>query len=262
MYSIQLIERIDCQDKSVLQISEECPPPGWVSVFQKAKSELKLISQILSQLGPYFPLNKNIFRAFDLTPLQDVKIVILGQDPYHSTENGYPQANGLSFSTNRGCTIQPSLLNIYQELAREYPQNEPGHKQFIPPNHGDLSKWAEQGVLMLNICLTVKPHEAGSHMDKKKENGSFWNGFIMRILEAINEANPDCIFMLWGSPAIKFSHTRLGQRSIKLYATYPSPFSCNKASNDAPAFMGCDHFKLANEYLIKQGKEPIDWTLD
>jgi uracil-DNA glycosylase len=255
MLSIQLIERLDCQDKSVLQISEECPPPGWVSVFQKSKSELRLVSTILSQLGTYFPLNKNIFRAFDLTPLQDVKVVILGQDPYHSTENGLPQANGLSFSTNRGCSIQPALRNIFQELAREYPQDEPGHKRFVPPSHGDLTKWADQGVLMLNTCLTVMPHQAGSHKE-------IWNGFITRVIEAINETNPQCIYLLWGKKAIDFSSHRLGQGAIKLYASHPSPFSAHKATKDVPAFIGCNHFRLANEYLVKQGKNPIDWTLD
>lgn len=247
MFSIQLVERSNDQNKTVEQIATECPSPGWINTFEKAKAEIKLVSSILVQIEPWFPLKKNLFRAFDLCPLVDVKVVILGQDPYHSVDNGRPQANGLAFSTDMNHPIQPSLKNIYSELRREY-------SNFAPPNHGDLSKWASQGVLLLNTCLTVKPHEAGSHKE-------IWNGFITRIIDSINETNPECIFMLWGKKAIDFSQ-RLGQRSIKLYASHPSPFSAHKSSKDAPAFIGCNHFSIANEYLVKQGKSPIDWRIE
>lgn len=253
MLVIQLTGRQDCQDKTIQQIATESPPPGWSETFKKAEAELQLASQILSRLGPYFPRNKDIFAAFDLCPLNIVRIVILGQDPYHATDNGEPQANGLAFSTNRGHPVQPSLKNIYKELAQEYGE------AFTPPHHGDLTRWAEQGVLLLNPCLTVAPHQAGSHMSKDKK-GSFWNGFLARVLHAITETNPECIFLLWGKFAQEFSEN-LGQRSIKLYASHPSPFSAYRATKDAPAFIGCNHFKQANEFLIKQNKTPIDWRL-
>jgi uracil-DNA glycosylase len=246
---------IEYQDKTIEQIVEECPPVGWIETFEKANAELKVASQILAtRFKTWFPLNKNIFRAFDLCPLNNVKVVILGQDPYHSVDNGHCQANGLAFSTDRGHPVQPSLKNIYKELAREYPDS------FVTPDHGDLSSWASQGVLLLNTCLTVNPHQAASHMSKDKK-GSFWNGFITRVIDGINKANPQCIFMLWGSFAINFSQGLLNSYSIKLYASHPSPFSANKASKDAPAFIGCNHFILANEALVKQGKTTIDWTL-
>jgi len=248
MLCIQLVEREDCQDKSVEQIAADCPPPGWKDTFKKARPEIELVSKILSQLGEYYPRKKDLFRSFDLTPLNCVKVVIIGQDPYHTPG----QADGLCFSSRQG--IQPSLNNIYKELAREYPQDEPGHRKFVAPIHGNLEKWAEQGVLLLNTCLTVAPHKAGSHKQ-------IWNGVMTRVLDAINEANPECVFLCWGKPAIEFSQ-RLCQRAIKLYASHPSPFSAYKASKDAPSFIGCNHFKMTNEYLIKQGKRPIDWTLE
>lgn len=244
MLSIQLVGRIADEFKTVEQIAEEEPPLGWVEMFRAARSELRLVSNILNQLGPFFPLKKDLFKAFDLCPLVDIKVIILGQDPYHSVENGCPQANGLCFSTNRGCPIQPSLANIYKELQLEYPG-------FQPPHHGDLSNWASQGVLLLNTCLTVKPHQANSHKE-------IWNGFITRVFAAISEVNSECIYLLWGRNAQNMA-TQLGERNIKLTASHPSPFSANKATRDAPAFIGCGHFRTVNEFLVKQGKTPIDW---
>jgi uracil-DNA glycosylase len=254
MFSIQLVERSGVQDKTVEQIATECPSPGWITTFEKGKPEIELVSSILVRIEPWFPLKKHLFRALDLCPLVDVKIVILGQDPYHSVDKGTPQANGLAFSTDKCHPVQPSLKNIYSELVREYPENVPGHKRFVPPNHGDLSKWASQGVLLLNTCLTVAPHQAGSHKE-------IWNGFMTRIIDSINDTNPECIFLLWGAKAIDFSQ-RLGQRAIKLNASHPSPYSAHRGSKDVPAFIGCNHFVTANQYLINQNKIPIDWTLD
>lgn len=245
MLSIQLIGRKTDQNKSVAQMAEEEPPPGWIEIFRQAKSELQLVSTHLNNLGLFFPHKKDMFRAFDLCPLVDVKVVIIGQDPYPSVYNGYPQANGLCFSTNRDCPLQDSLINIYKELKHEY-------SGFVPPNHGDLSNWANQGVLLLNKCLTVKPHEKTSHKQ-------IWNGFLTRVLSAISKVNSECIYLLWGKPAQDVA-TQLGERTIKLMASHPSPLSANRATKDAPAFIGCDHFRKVNEYLVKQGKEPINWT--
>jgi uracil-DNA glycosylase len=253
MLAIQLTEREQCQDKTVEQITTECPPPGWIEVFAKSKPELYIISTILSRVEPWFPYKNKLFRAFDMCPLLNVKVVILGQDPYHSTENGGPIATGMSFSISRGVSVPSSLQNIYKELEREYPG------EFYKPNHGDLTSWADQGVLLLNTCLTVAPHQAGSHMSKDKTE-SFWNGFINRVFDGISEVNPECVFLLWGSPAIKFG-SNLNQRATKLVATHPSGLSANRASKSAPAFIGCNHFRMTNEYLVKQGKVPIDWRL-
>ena len=189
-------------------------------------------------------LQINVFKAFDLCPLNKVCVVILGQDPYHSVENGTPQATGLAFSTNKGCAKQPSVSNIHKELKLEYPN-------FVPPHHGDLTNWATQGVLLVNSCLTVKPHAAKSHKD-------IWNGFMTRVFTAVNETNPECVYLLWGGVAIGKS-SDLGERSIKLVATHPSSYSATTASREAPAFIGCGHFRTTNEYLVSQGRSPIDW---
>lgn len=221
-------------------------PSGWIDVFNNARPELELLNQILTQLGEYFPSPADLFKAFELCPLENVRVVILGQDPYHSTHDGFPQANGLAFSTNHGCPIQPSLSNIYKELKKEYPD-------FKIPTHGDLSAWAIQGVLLLNTCLTVKPHQAKSHKE-------IWNGFIAKILDSIGHVNPVCIYLLWGAQAQNKQYL-IGERSITLNASHPSPFSAYKASRDSPAFMGCGHFRKVNEFLEKQGKPPINWQL-
>lgn len=234
-------------DTSIPEIGLKLPPVYWQEVFLKCEDEFVQIQKNIYQLDTqiYYPLKQNLFKAFDLTPLSSVKVVILGQDPYHTMgENGSPQANGLSFSTSRGCKIQPSLANVFKELKQEYPN-------FVIPNHGDLTNWAYQGVLLLNSCLTVSPSLPGSHK-------AIWNGFIGRILEAISAANPNCIYLLWGAKA-QFWVKRIGQKSIKLLASHPSPFSANKSSKDSPAFIGCNHFRMANEYLVKMGQQPIDW---
>lgn len=235
-------------DMTIYEMATEYPPFGWETVFSNADKELKLVSHIISHQGPYFPRLPDLFKAFDECPLSSVRVVILGQDPYHAVNEstGRPQANGMAFATSLGCPTQPSVRNIYQEIKNEYPS-------FQTPNHGDLTGWANQGVLLLNTCLTVKPHEAGSHKE-------MWNGFITKVLEAINQANPDCIYLLWGSKAIKFSQ-RLSQKAVKLCASHPSPFSASKGSKDAPAFFGCGHFLQTNQALAKLGKPMINWQI-
>lgn len=254
MLAIQLVERINDEKSTIEEILNDCPPPGWMTTIQEAKAEIKLVSSILTTYGPYFPYNSNVFRAFDLCPLSMLKVVILAQDPYHSTDSGRPQANGLAFSTDKGRPVQPSLNNIYTELTKEFPEDTPHHKKFVRPNHGDLTKWAEQGVLLLNTCLTVKPHQPASH-------GGIWNGFMTRVVDSINRTKPDVIVMAFGDKAIKFAQN-FSQRVTKLYATHPSPYSAYRASRDVPAFMGCGLFKQANQELIQKGQTPIDWTLD
>ena len=238
----------------------EYPPFGWEEVFKFAEPEIAVLDRILTGLGEYFPQKHELFQAFDLCPLNTVRVVILGQDPYHSTDDDthIPQANGMAFATRKGCKVQPSLRNIYEELKNEYPE-------FIVPNHGDLSSWAKQGVLLLNTCLTVSPHKAGSHMKlrgngRNESNVNIWSGFITKVFTAIGKVNPNCIFMLWGTPSISVG-SDLGKQTVQLLATHPSPLSARRPSKDAPAFIGCGHFKKANEYLIGQGKPPIDWQI-
>lgn len=286
MLSIQLVDRVSSAEESLLDMLLNCPPPGWIEMWKKSEDEIRLACANVSRLGSvHYPPKEQVVRAYDLCPLNNVRVVVLGQDPYHTPG----QANGLAFSTNVG--VQPSLENIYTELENEFSEQRiaaakeellknadiftkdkpsaqdkallfrlfslASHPVFKRPKHGNLKKWADQGVLLLNTCLTVAPHQPGSH-------GSVWNGLITRTFEAVAEANPECIYLLWGGHAMKIGNDpqKLSQRSIKLYATHPSPFSARKASKDAPAFIGCDHFRQTNEFLIKQGRPPIDWTLD
>jgi len=292
-----VLERPNVDHLTVEQIAEQYPPIGWVETFKWAAPEFRLVSHHLQNMGPFYPPKRDMFSAFDLCPLSRVKVLIIGQDPYH----GPGQANGMAFSVNRGVRVPPSLANIYKELEQEYNMEwtkelvEGWSKQrdsilenlnrvkdsypdyyneeikkvisrddlinqavrlrpvFQRPNHGDLSKWAKQGVLLLNTSLTVSPGQPDSHK-------GIWNGVIAKVLASVTQVNPECIFLLWGANAHGISE-KIGQRTIKLYASHPSPYSANKGSRDIPAFIGSNHFRLANEYLMKQKKEQIDWTL-
>ena len=213
------------------------------SEFIKEQKELlyfKALEEFLEQevkLGKviYPPLD-NRFNAFMLTKLEDVKVVILGQDPYH----GEGQAQGLSFSVPNGVKLPPSLRNIYKELADDLNWSE------IPDN-GDLTKWAKQGVLLINAVLTVEKANAGSHAKKG------WEIFTDNVIQHINQKNNGVVFLLWGSYAIKKSTLIDAQKHYTLTAVHPSPLSAYRG------FFGCKHFSKANELLIKQGKEPIRW---
>lgn len=235
------------QDMTITNVVINKTPRGWEKVFHDSMSEFEFIDIIISsheQLGfKVLPLRVDIFNAFYLTPLPRIKVVIMGQDPYHSITGDVPTAHGLSFSVRKGNPIPPSLNNIYREIARSIPN-------FQYPTHGDLSGWAEQGVFMLNSCLTVNPHKAGSH-------GSIWGGFITRILTAIEQVNPRCIFVLWGKKAQEIKNM-ISSKSEILESTHPSPFSANRGINK---FNGCDHFVKINRHLLDIGKRPIDWNL-
>ena len=236
------------QDWSLDRIVHETKPPTWEKVWADSYYEFRDVSEILDNqertYGPYYPLKKDIFNAFWLTPLSNVKVVILGQDPYHQTIsiNGVtlPRATGLSFSVRREDSIPSSLKNIYTELANTV-------RGFVRPDHGDLTEWTQQGVLLLNTCLTVRPGQAGSHKD-------IWLGFINKVFKAIAVANPYCIFMLWGRDAQKVK-PMLGERSIILEAAHPSGLSANRG------FFGCNHFNEANKHLLRIGKTAINWKI-
>ena len=183
-----------------------------------------------------YPPPKYIFRAFDLCPFEKVKIVILGQDPYH----GARQANGLCFAVNEDVMLPPSLQNIFKEIESDLGKS-------LVHRSGDLSRWAEQGVLLLNATLTVRAHVAGSHQ------GRGWELFTDTAVRVLSEEREHLVFMLWGNYAkAKGAHIDRA-RHLVLEAAHPSPFSV------ANGFFGCKHFSRANDYLIAQGETPIDW---
>ncbi|MBL8300056.1 MAG: uracil-DNA glycosylase [Rhodanobacteraceae bacterium] len=184
-----------------------------------------------------FPPPKQIFAALDATPFDAVKVVILGQDPYH----GPGQAHGLCFSVQPGVLVPPSLRNMYAELQRDL--------GFVPPRHGCLTRWAEQGVLLLNAVLTVEQGLAGSHQ------GKGWEGFTDRIIEVLNHEREHLVFLLWGSYAQAKGRLIDAHRHRVLKAPHPSPLSAHRG------FIGCGHFSAANAYLAEQGVTPVDWTL-
>ena len=185
-----------------------------------------------------FPPSEDIFNALHLTPLKDVKVLILGQDPYHN----FNQAHGLCFSVLPGNDTPPSLVNIYKEL-----QDDLG---CYIPNNGYLVKWAEQGVLMLNTVLTVRAHQANSHA------GHGWEQFTDAIIEAVNKEDRPIVYMLWGSPAQRKASMLNNPKHLILKAPHPSPLSAYRG------FFGCKHFSKCNEFLEKNGIEPIDWQIE
>ena len=185
-----------------------------------------------------FPPADDIFNAFHLTPLSKVKVVILGQDPYHNVG----QAHGLCFSVKKGVDIPPSLVNIYKELHDDL--------GCTIPNHGCLTKWAEQGVLMLNTVLTVRAHQANSH------RGIGWEEFTDAAIRVLNEQDRPMVFMLWGRPAQMKRSMLNNPKHLILEAPHPSPLSAYRG------FFGCKHFSKANEFLKEHGMEPIDWQIE
>ena len=184
-----------------------------------------------------FPDAKDMFNAFELTPYSKVKVVILGQDPYHNDG----QAHGLCFSVKPGTDIPPSLKNIYKELETEL-----GCRI---PNNGYLTAWAQQGVLLLNTVLTVRAHQAFSH------RGIGWEQFTDAVIESLNKADRPMVFMLWGRPAEQKMKMLDNPRHLILTAAHPSPLSASRG------FFGCGHFTKCNEYLKANGLSPIDWQI-
>jgi uracil-DNA glycosylase len=199
--------------------------------------ESPYMQQLKSFLVEEKPRGSEYFRALDLTPLDEVQVVILGQDPYH----GSGQAHGLCFSVRPGVRIPPSLVNIYKELETDLG---------IPPaRHGFLESWAKQGVLLLNSVLTVEESQAASHQ------GKGWERFTDAVIRKVNDECDAVVFMLWGSYAQKKAAFVDTERHLVLKAAHPSPLSAHNG------FLGCRHFSKANAYLAENGREPIDWAL-
>ena len=208
-------------------IGEEFSKPYFEELIRFVKQEYAT-SQV-------FPAGRNIFRAFDKCPFDKVKVVIIGQDPYH----GDGQANGLCFSVNEGVPFPPSLKNIFKEVYDDVGAPI--------PYSGDLDRWAEQGVLLLNSVLTVKAHNAASHA------GHGWEIFTDAVVRAIAEKKQGVVYMLWGSYAQRKGAFANPQTNLILHSVHPSPLSSYRG------FFGCKHFSKANEYLKSIGKEPIIW---
>jgi uracil-DNA glycosylase len=184
-----------------------------------------------------YPPGAEIFNAMNSTPFEQVRVVILGQDPYH----GPGQAHGLCFSVLPGVRIPPSLANIYREIQADL--------GIAPPHHGYLQSWAEQGVFLLNAVLTVERGQAGSHQ------GKGWERFTDTIVQLLNDEREGLVFMLWGSYAMKKGAVIDSRKHLVLKAPHPSPLSAHRG------FLGCRHFSTANEYLQQHQQQPIDWSV-
>lgn len=216
------------EDSWMRKLAEEFEKPYFEKLTRFVKEEYAK--------GAVYPQPKDIFRAFDLTPFDEVKVVILGQDPYH----GQKQAIGLSFAVEEGVTLPPSLRNIYKELASDLGK---------PVTHrdGDLSRWAKQGVLLLNATLTVRAASPGSHQ------GKGWEEFTDAVIRVLSEEREHLVFILWGNYArTKGAHIDRSKHCV-IESAHPSPFSANNG------FFGSKPFSKANAYLEAEGKLPIDW---
>ena len=184
-----------------------------------------------------FPAKAQVFEALNQTPFDQVKVVIIGQDPYYKAG----QANGLSFSVSTNTVIPPSLKNIYKELQRDL--------NISPPTHGDLHYWAQQGVLLLNTVLTVRENLPGSHRNRG------WEQITTGIIQHISAHKANIVFLLWGNDAMGFAPYIEPSKHLLLSSTHPSPLSAYRG------FLGCNHFSTTNNYLIQHGLSPIDWQL-
>lgn len=206
------------------------------SEFQKPYFQ-QLTDFVRSEYSTYlcFPPGRQIFNAFDQTPFDKVKVVILGQDPYH----GEGQAHGLCFSVCDGVAFPPSLKNIFQEV-----QSETGEPV---PESGSLVRWAQQGVFLLNTCLSVRAHQAFSH------SGHGWEVFTDSVISMLSREREGLVFLLWGAPAGRKASLIDAGKHLILQCAHPSPLSAFRG------FFGCGHFNEANKYLISQGKTPIQW---
>lgn len=225
-------------------MSKKSPlPESWMKQLgEEFKKDYMLdlkffLKKELNQQKSIYPRGSEIFSAFNLTPLNEVKLVIIGQDPYH----GKNQAHGLCFSVKRGIKTPPSLQNIYKELKSDLNLDE--------PNHGFLESWAKNGVLMLNNVLTVEHSKPASHQ------GKGWETFTDKVVDILNNECQNLVFLLWGSHAQKKAANVNRQKHLVLECSHPSPFSAHKG------FLGSKHFSKSNAYLKNNNIQPIDWSL-
>jgi uracil-DNA glycosylase len=218
--------------------------PGWQNALAQEfeKDYMKSLKAFLLKEkengATVYPKNSDIFNAFNHTPLDQAKVVIIGQDPYH----GPGQAHGLAFSVQKGVAVPPSLRNIYKELHSDI-------SGFQIPVHGNLMQWADRGVLLLNATLTVRAHEAGSHQ------GKGWEKFTDQAIRTLSEKKQNLVFLLWGRFAQNKSVLIDETKHTILKAAHPSPLSAHNG------FLGCKHFYKSNEILVANGLQPIDWQI-
>ena len=225
--------KVDIEESWYALLKEEFDKPYFQSLVAFVKDQYKKFP------GKVYPPGKQIFSAFDYTPLDQTKVVIIGQDPYH----GPGQANGLCFSVNKGVAIPPSLQNIYKAIANDY--------GYTMPKHGDLSSWAKQGVLMLNATLTVRHKAPGSHQKMG------WETFTDAVIQKLSETSTGVVFLLWGSFAqSKANLIRSNHNHYILKTSHPSPFSAHRG------FLTAGHFKKANTFLSQQNKAQINWKIE
>jgi uracil-DNA glycosylase len=216
--------------------------PSWLAVMgdvfdQPFMRDLRTFLVEEKRQHTVYPAGRDLFRAFWLTPFDAVKVVVLGQDPYH----GPHQAHGLCFSVQPGIDPPPSLVNVFKEIERDL--------GIAPPGHGCLADWARQGVLLLNAVLSVRAGQPNSHA------GHGWEHFTDRAIAELNVRREGLVFCLWGTPAQRKAEFVDRNRHLVLTAPHPSPLSAHRG------FLGCGHFRQCNEYLERQGQAPINWAL-
>ena len=216
---------------------------GWKRIIDEEKQKeyfQKLKSFLVDEYdkNKIYPRKGEIFKCFELTDFKDVKVVILGQDPYHQPF----QAHGLCFSVNKGIKVPPSLVNIYKEINSDIGCEI--------PNHGNLTKWASEGVLLLNTIMSVRDSSPMSHSNKG------WEIFTDRVIKELNDDDTPKVFLLWGAPSRKKKNLITNSKHLILECAHPSPLSAYNG------FFGCKHFSTTNDFLKKNGREPIDWQID
>jgi uracil-DNA glycosylase len=235
---------------SVYDIVKAFPPDGWEDLFKEVDNEIKNISDFIEREIEkglrILPDKHNILRIFYEMHPSDIKVCIIGMDPYHQLlVNGKPRAQGLSFSVSQEDEIPSSLMNIYKEIFNCYPDTP---KERIPKN-GDLIEWVHQGVMLLNVCLTVQLNAAGSH-----SKWDLWHPLLNKMFPYISKFNKHVIFVMWGKDAQKMETMISKNFKNMLMAPHPSGLSAYRG------FIGCEHFKTINEMLKKQGKSEIVWV--
>lgn len=236
----------------IFTLAFENIPEGWEEVFKSLKNELHKLGQNITDCTGLYPTPNNIFRAFHLTHLNNVRVIIIGQDPYPSTNKNKdgPLACGLSFSVDKGEKVPGSLINIFKEIKREY------GNEFNIPNHGDLTDWAKQGVLLLNSCLTFNPKANENEQHNKKK---FWLPFIIGVIKAVKKQNPSVVFMIWGNDANEVFKSCGFTKANALVSAHPSNMA--KGKSRLGSFSENDHFTKCNEILTQNGFIAIDWNL-